>query len=110
MVAQSKLAVADSKLGGLIKAELPNIQCIHDTAVDELMRGIRFQLDSLLSGLSPADAKAMRLGALLKSVLSLLPWFPEPCLVPCRSLAQPLAVQAQDEPGQSGHHDHPGHL
>jgi hypothetical protein len=46
-----------------LQAELPNIQCMHDTAVDELMRGIRLQLDSLLSGLSPADAKAMRLGA-----------------------------------------------
>jgi nucleolar protein 58 len=60
--AKASLAVADSKLGSLIKDAFPQIKCIHDTAVDELLRGVRQHLDSLLDGLSPADTKAMRLG------------------------------------------------
>jgi len=59
---KSKLAVADGKLGGLIKAKL-NIQCVFDNVVNELMRGIRQQLDSLMSlNLSADDTRAMRLG------------------------------------------------
>ena len=40
------LAVADTKLGGLIKEKM-DIQCIHNEQIDSLMRGIRLQLDSL---------------------------------------------------------------
>lgn len=39
-----KLAVADAKLGGLIKNKL-GINCVHDNAaINELMRGIRTQV------------------------------------------------------------------
>lgn len=39
-----KLAVADAKLGGLIKSKL-GINCVHDqAAINELMRGIRQQV------------------------------------------------------------------
>ena len=61
--AKTKLAVSDLKLGNVIKEKL-GIQCIFSDAVLELMRGIRSQLDSLLSGAvgSAADREAMRLG------------------------------------------------
>jgi nucleolar protein 58 len=55
------LAVADPKLGGLIKEKL-DIKCVYDNTILELMRGIRGQLESLVSGLSSADANAMKLG------------------------------------------------
>mmetsp|Transcript_3133 Transcript_3133/g.4010 ORF Transcript_3133/g.4010 Transcript_3133/m.4010 type:complete len:525 (-) Transcript_3133:198-1772(-) len=58
---KDKLAVADSKLGGVIKDKL-NIQCLNDSKVMELMRGIRTQLDSLVTGVEADDLKAMRLG------------------------------------------------
>eukprot|EP00457_Paulinella_chromatophora_P005099 gb/GEZN01005113.1/.p1 GENE.gb/GEZN01005113.1/~~gb/GEZN01005113.1/.p1 ORF type:complete len:530 (-),score=124.94 gb/GEZN01005113.1/:228-1817(-) len=58
---KGKLAVADAKLGGTIKEKL-GIQCIHDEAVNELLRGIRMQVDSLLTGITPKDAHAMKLG------------------------------------------------
>lgn len=56
----SKLAVADPKLGSLIKDSL-NISCVAGDAINELMRGIRSQMDSLLA-ISEADKRAMRLG------------------------------------------------
>lgn len=49
---QDTLAVADKALGGLIKDKL-GIQCAHDAAINELYRGIRAQLTSLISGASP---------------------------------------------------------
>lgn len=55
------LAVADAKLGGLIKEKM-DIKCVYDNTILELMRGIRGQLESLVSGLSSADANAMKLG------------------------------------------------
>lgn len=55
------LAVSDPKLGGLIKEKL-DIKCVYDNTILELMRGIRGQLESLVSGLSTADAKSMQLG------------------------------------------------
>jgi len=58
---KDKLAVADTKLGGIIKEKL-NIPCVNDSLVNELMRGIRTQMDSLLTGLEEGDLKAMRLG------------------------------------------------
>jgi len=56
-----KLAVADSKLGGVIKDKL-SIQCANDSKVMELMRGIRLQTEALLQGVAEADLKAMQLG------------------------------------------------
>jgi nucleolar protein 58 len=44
---KGKLAVAEAKLGGLIKDSL-EIACIHDQAVEELMRGIRSVLQPSL--------------------------------------------------------------
>lgn len=55
------LAVSDAKLGGIIKDKL-GIQCAHTPAIDELMRGIRGQLDSLVAELSQNDVNAMSLG------------------------------------------------
>ena len=49
---QDTLAVADKALGGLIKDKL-GIQCAHDAAINELYRGIRAQLTSLISGAGP---------------------------------------------------------
>jgi len=56
-----KLAVMDKKLGGLIKEKL-GIKCMHDNAVGELMRGIRNQMESLLTGMPESDIRAMKLG------------------------------------------------
>jgi nucleolar protein 58 len=55
------LAVADPKLGGLIKDKL-GIQCVHNAAVNELMRGIRTQINNLISGVGETDMNAMVLG------------------------------------------------
>jgi nucleolar protein 58 len=60
-LAKSELAVAEAKFGGLIK-EKTGIQCVFDDSVGELLRGIRSQMDSLVSGLSEEDSKAMKLG------------------------------------------------
>ncbi len=43
------LAVADSKLGGSIAKKL-GIKVVSDSSTMELMRGIRSQMDSLISG------------------------------------------------------------
>ena len=59
-VAES-LAVTDKALGGLIKEKL-GIQCVHDNAIMEMMRGIRSNMDSLITGLKDDDLKAMTLG------------------------------------------------
>ncbi|XP_050384122.1 probable nucleolar protein 5-2 [Argentina anserina] len=53
------LGVADSKLGNIIKEKL-KIECVHDNAVMELMRGIRSQLNELVMGLQ--DEAPMALG------------------------------------------------
>ncbi|KAK9919644.1 hypothetical protein M0R45_028230 [Rubus argutus] len=55
------LAVADSKLGNIIKEKL-KIDCVHDNAVMELMRGVRSQLTELISGLQAQDLAPMSLG------------------------------------------------
>lgn len=44
------LAVADSKLGGNITKKL-GIECVFDAGVQELMRGLRSQIEALLSGM-----------------------------------------------------------
>nr|CAB3455262.1 unnamed protein product [Digitaria exilis] len=55
------LAVADSKLGNVIKEKL-KIDCLHNSAVMELMRGLRHQLTELMSGLAEQDLGPMSLG------------------------------------------------
>lgn len=56
-----KLCVGDSKLGASIAKKL-GINVISDAAVFELMRGIRSQLDSLITGISQQDMDQMMLG------------------------------------------------
>uniref|UniRef100_A0A0D6QUB2 Nop domain-containing protein n=1 Tax=Araucaria cunninghamii TaxID=56994 RepID=A0A0D6QUB2_ARACU len=55
------LAVADSKLGNAIKEKL-KIECVHNNAVMELMRGLRAQLSELVTGLGVQDLAPMSLG------------------------------------------------
>ncbi len=50
---QDSLAVADAKLGGVIKEKL-NISCVHSSAIHELFRGIRNQMANLITGKSPS--------------------------------------------------------
>ncbi|EDV31597.1 uncharacterized protein Dana_GF14470 [Drosophila ananassae] len=58
---QSQLLVADAKLGTAIKDKL-SVQCVYNTGVQELMRCIRQQADSLLGGLPKREMTAMALG------------------------------------------------
>lgn len=58
---QQSLLVADAKLGSAIKDKF-DVQCIYNTGVQELMRCIRTQSDSLLSGLPKKEMTAMALG------------------------------------------------
>ncbi|KAL5566974.1 hypothetical protein UlMin_030138 [Ulmus minor] len=55
------LAVADSKLGNIIKEKL-KVECVHNNTVMELMRGVRNQLTELISGLEVQDLAPMSLG------------------------------------------------
>ncbi|XP_029462145.1 nucleolar protein 58 [Rhinatrema bivittatum] len=59
--AHEQLAIADSKLGGVIKEKL-NLSCIHSPMVTELMRGIRSQVEGLITGLPAREMAAMSLG------------------------------------------------
>uniref|UniRef100_A0A8C5L0V7 Nucleolar protein 58 n=1 Tax=Jaculus jaculus TaxID=51337 RepID=A0A8C5L0V7_JACJA len=59
--AHEPLAVADAKLGGVIKEKL-NLSCIHSPVVNELMRGIRSQMDGLIPGVESREMTAMCLG------------------------------------------------
>lgn len=57
-----ELAVADLKLGGLIKEKL-DIQCVYNDHILELFRGVRTQMDSLLgSDAETGGLKSMQLG------------------------------------------------
>ncbi|KAG8297645.1 Nucleolar protein 58 [Homalodisca vitripennis] len=58
---QEKLLVADAKLGNAIKDKL-SLQCVSNTNVLELIRCIRSQTESLLSGLTKKELTAMSLG------------------------------------------------
>lgn len=58
---QEELLVADAKLGAAIKSKL-SIQCVANTGVQELMRCIRSQSESLLAGLPKKEMTAMALG------------------------------------------------
>ncbi|CAA7041229.1 unnamed protein product [Microthlaspi erraticum] len=55
------LAVADSKLGNVIKEKL-KIDCVHNNGVMELLRGVRSQFTELISGLGDQDLAPMSLG------------------------------------------------
>ncbi|XP_035248425.1 nucleolar protein 58 [Anguilla anguilla] len=59
--AHEQLAITDAKLGGVIKDKL-NLSCVHSPAVSELMRGIRNQIEGLITGLPPREISAMSLG------------------------------------------------
>jgi nucleolar protein 58 len=59
--AEDTLALADAKLGGIIKEKL-SIACVHSSQVMELMRGVRSQLGELLGGLGAVDLAPMSLG------------------------------------------------
>ncbi|XP_032685482.1 nucleolar protein 58-like [Odontomachus brunneus] len=56
-----QIAVADVKLGNAIKEKL-GLNFVSNMAVQELMRGIRSQLDNLLAGVPKKEMTAMRLG------------------------------------------------
>jgi len=58
---QDQLLVADAKLGNAIKDNL-NLPCLSNTAVQELMRCIRSQMDGLLAGFPKKEMTAMALG------------------------------------------------
>ena len=58
--AHEQLAVTDAKLGCAIKDKL-QLSCVSNTAVQELMRCIRSQLGSLISGVTEKE-KVMTLG------------------------------------------------
>ncbi|KAL3696368.1 hypothetical protein R1sor_010444 [Riccia sorocarpa] len=55
------LALADSKLGNIIKEKLA-IDCVHNSAVMELMRGIRSMAGELITGLEGYEMAPMSLG------------------------------------------------
>ncbi|XP_073708163.1 nucleolar protein 58 [Garra rufa] len=59
--AHEQLAITDAKLGGVIKEKL-NVSCVHSPAVAELMRGIRNQMEGLITGLPAREISAMSLG------------------------------------------------
>lgn len=59
--AHEQLAITDAKLGGVIKDKL-NLSCVHSPAVAELMRGIRNQMEGLITGLPAREISAMSLG------------------------------------------------
>lgn len=59
--AHEQLAVADAKLGSAIKDKL-SLSCVSNTAVQELMRCIRSQMDSLITGVTKKEMTAMALG------------------------------------------------
>ena len=56
-----ELAVSDAKLGGVIKEKL-NISCVSGAGVAELMRGIRHQMTTLITGLPETEINMMALG------------------------------------------------
>jgi len=55
------LLVSDAKLGNAIKEKL-DLSVISNNNVNELMRCIRLQTESLISGLDKKDIAAMELG------------------------------------------------
>jgi nucleolar protein 58 len=55
-----KLAVCDAKVGGLIKKKL-GIMCESNSAVNELVRGVRSQMSALIQGLEEGHMQQMAL-------------------------------------------------
>lgn len=55
------LAVLDSKLGNIVKEKL-GLDCVYSNAIMELARGVRNQLNGLISGLASHDLTPMSLG------------------------------------------------
>ncbi|KAJ9520732.1 hypothetical protein QJQ45_007600 [Haematococcus lacustris] len=60
-VIDEELAVIDKKLGGIVQEKL-GIPCVYSNAILELTRGIRNQLQGLISGLEGVDLRPMSLG------------------------------------------------
>jgi len=58
---QEQLAVADAKLGNVIKEKL-NMNCVSSSSIQELMRCIRSQATNLIPGLPDKELSAMALG------------------------------------------------
>lgn len=58
---QNQLLVADAKLGNAIKEKV-ELQCVSNNGVQELLRCIRSQSESLLAGLPKKEMTAMALG------------------------------------------------
>nr|XP_013189548.1 unnamed protein product [Amyelois transitella] len=58
---QDQLLVGDAKLGSAIREKF-DLQCVSNSNVQELLRCIRSQMDSLLSGLPKKEMTAMALG------------------------------------------------
>lgn len=54
-----EIAVCDSKLGAAIK-DKTGLQCLFSSGINDLMRGIRFNLDTLLEGESGAGEESTR--------------------------------------------------
>lgn len=52
----------DGPLSLLPFQEKLNLSCVHSPAVAELMRGIRAQMEGLITGLPPREISAMSLG------------------------------------------------
>ncbi|XP_068241635.1 nucleolar protein 58 [Palaemon carinicauda] len=59
--AHEKLAVWDAKLGSTIRDKL-GIQCVSNTAIGELMRCIKSQVEGLIPGIQEKELTAMSLG------------------------------------------------
>lgn len=59
--AHESLAVADAKLGNVIKEKF-DISCVANSSIQELMRCIRSQVDGLITGLPEKEMTAMALG------------------------------------------------
>ncbi|CAK9294567.1 unnamed protein product [Gordionus sp. m RMFG-2023] len=56
-----EIAVADAKLGNLIKEKF-QINCVHNSKIMDLMRGIRNQIDSLIPNIPAKELLDMSLG------------------------------------------------
>ncbi|GAA6058976.1 hypothetical protein JCM10212_001686 [Sporobolomyces blumeae] len=57
-----KLAVSEPKLAGAIQKKLEGISVVSDSTTQDLYRGIRQQLSSLLGDIDPRDLSTMELG------------------------------------------------
>ena len=58
---QEQILVADAKLGACIKEKF-EVPCLASSSVQELMRGIRSQINSLIKGIPEKEMAAFALG------------------------------------------------